>query len=517
MTTSSIADDLTAAKHGRLRRREMRHTSSARSDQSFSAVYHDGAREDRLQSSGRWLGSRISPDSALEADLATLRGRSNELVKSSTIGGMIDCLVDHAVGKGFTPQAKISTQPGISEEAADGWNVQIEAVYRRWSTKCDLTGRLSLWQLSRLAYRQYKTQGEAFTIMSAKIRRGQPIPLVLEVVDSDRVETPPGKVGDVLCRMGIQYAEDGEILGYWVRNTHPYDTKRIDMSFDFIPSARMLHVFEAWFAGQSRGYPWLTRTISRLRDADDLDEAGIVAAQIEACNTAFVRTSDPLSKAKGAGSATVNGRRIEEMIPGRINYLDKDTEEVLFNTPTKSNIVGTLHEWNYRRIAAGVNWPYEFLMKDWRGVSFAGGRIVMHGAKISCQCDQQLMTVAWFVDIWNRMVDEAVMFGAVDVNVSAYDRRPWVYQSHKWTPPKFGYVITPVEEENAKVIRLRNNLSTLEQEVAEDGEDVEDVLTQRAKERQLERDLNIVPPEVIQLEANAGSQSPQNRELAHAA
>lgn len=514
---SSIADEMAASKRARLRRREMCRAAVCTEERQFTAAYHDGAREDRLQNAGRWLGSRISPDSALESDLSTLRARSNELVKSGTIGGAIDCLVDHAIGKGFTPQAKIAQQPGISQEAADGWNTQIEAVYQRWSPRCDLTGRKSLWELSRLAYRQWKTQGETFTILWAKRRPGQPIPLVLEVVDCDRVETPPDKAGDPLCRMGIQYAADGEILGYWVRKTHPFDTRQIDLSYDFIESERMLHVFEAWFPGQSRGYPWLTRAISRLRDADDLDEAGIVAAQIEACNAAFVKTTDPLNKAKGAGSGTVNGRRQQEMVPGTITYLDSASEEILFNNPTKSNIVGTLHEWNYRRIAAGVNWPYEFLMKDWRGITFAGGRIVMHGAKISCQCDQQMMTVAWFVDIWNRMVDESVMFGAVDVNVSAYNNRPWAYQAHRWTPPKWGYVITPVEEENAKVIRVRNNFSTLEQEIAEDGEDLEAVMTQRAKEVGLERSHDIVPPEVIQLEANAGANAPQHREVAHAA
>jgi lambda family phage portal protein len=486
----------------------------------FQAAYHDGARNDRLQGPQRWMGSRISPDGALEADLDTLRQRSNELVKSSTIGGAIDGLVDHAIGKGFTPQAKIAEQPGISKEAADGFNTQLEAVYQRWSPQCDLTARKSLWELSRLAYRVWKSQGEAFTIMWAKRRKGQPIPLVLEVIDCDRVETPSHKISDPYCRLGVQYAADGEILGYWVRRTHPYDPKTLDFNYDFIESDRMLHVFESWFPGQSRGYPWLTRAISRLRDADDLDEAGIVAAQVEACNAAFVKTSDPAPKANAAGTSyDSSNRRLQEMIPGAINYLDSSCEEVLFSEPTKSNIVGTLYEWNYRRIASGVNWPYEFLMRDWRGMSFAGGRLILNGAKITCQCDQQLMTLAWFVDIWNRMVDEAVMFDVVDFNKSRYAARPWVYQAHKWTPPKWSYAITPGEEVRANKEAVRENFKTLEEVIAEDGGDLEERLEQRRREVEMQNVDKTVPPDIQQMiaQAVAAGRNAQQAETANAA
>lgn len=482
----------------------------------------DSDNSDRLHGPQRWLGSRLSADSDLEQTLDELRTRTKELYRDTTAGGAIDARIDHVVGKGFTVQAKIKATNGVSQEAADGWSDQLEDVYKRWSPRCDITGRDSLWQLSRLVERSIAYAGESFTVMWARNRPGSPIPLVLEVVDVERVCTPDSKSGDPLCRMGIQYAADGEILGYWLRTTNPYDLKNTEYKWDFIPSDRMLHVYEKWFPGQSRGYPWMVRSLDRLRDGEDLDEAGIIAAQVEACNAAFVKTRQPLKAAQSMGTMTSSGQRLEDVVPGKIHYLDSSSEEVLFNVPTKSNIVGTLHEWNHRRIAAGMNWPYEFLMKDWRGVSFAGGRLVLHGAKITCQCEQQLLTVAWFACIWNELVREAVLFSnrsGVEINVSAYQQRPWLYQAHQWSAPTWSYAITPGEEVEADIKAVEHNFKTLEQVAGERGGNLEDVIAQRKIEVAMEKAAGVEPAERVAAKAQQGSNvksDPQEEELQNA-
>lgn len=508
-----------------LERRVLRQISRAADARMSSGDRDRDDAGDRLHGPQRWLGSRLSPDSELEQDLESLRAHTKELYRDTTAGGAIDARVDHVVGKGFTVQAKITAGKGLSQEAADGFNDELEEVYRRWSPACDITGRDSLWQLSRLVERSIAYAGEAFTVMWARNRPGRAIPLVLEVVDVDRISTPPDRTGDPNCRLGIQYSADGEIEGYWLRTTHPDDTRKVEYKWQFIPADRMLHVYEKWFPGQSRGYPWMVRSLNRWRDGEDLDEAGIIAAQVEACNAAFVKTRQPLKAAQAMGTNSTSGKRLEDMSPGKITYLDSDAEEVLFNTPSKSNIVGTLHEWNHRRIAAGMNWPYEFLMKDWRGVSFAGGRLVLNGAKITCQCEQQLLVVAWFAGIWNEMVREAVLFSVtsgVTINLSRFQQRPWVYQAHQWSAPAWTYAITPGEEIDADIKAVEHNFKTLEQVAGERGGNMEDVLEQRQKERKLEEAKGIEPPDRIAAKAQQGQQSakqsqdtsPQGKEMA---
>jgi len=319
--------------------------------------------------------------------------------------------------------------------------------------------------------------------------------------------------------MGIQYAEDGsgEILGYWVRTTHPGDTKQVQFKWFFVPAERMLHVLEEWFPGQSRGYPWMRRTLDRWRDGEDLDEAGIIAAQVETCNAAFVHTRQPLKAAQNATSKTTrNGMRLEDMKPGQIRYLDADSERIEFNNPTKSIIVGTLHEWNHRRIAAGLDWPYEFLMKDWRGMSFAGGRLILNGAQLKCEVAQQIVIESWLEVISNEVVSQMVLFGVVDISLVEFHSQPWIYQQHTWTPPAWGYAISPGEDIAATVEAVENNQMTLEEAIAKHGGHIEDVLKQRQKERAQEREYEIEPPARIaaiaqQGKATAKEQAKENK------
>lgn len=507
-----------------VRRKVMRSIMQASERRLAMSADDDRDHGDRLHGPQRWNGSRLSADSELEQDLESVRTNSRELYRTTCAGGAFDTKVDHVVGKGFTYRPKIKAQPGISAEAAAGFNTQLLDVHNRWAQRCDITGKKSLWELSRLVQRSIDVDGESFTVMWAKRRPGQPIPLVLEVVDAERICTPPDKSGDPLCRMGIQTDADGEITGYWLRTTHPFDTKTSEFKWDFIPADRMLHVFEAWFAGQSRGYPWMQRTLSRWRDGEDLDEAGIVAAQVEACHAAFIKTRAPGPAAQAAATVTVNGQPQQTIKPGGLHYVQNGQEEIVFSTPTKSNIVGTLHEWNHRRIAAGMDWPYEFLMKDWRGTSFAGGRLILHGAKVKCQVSQMLLDVGWLMQVANEVTREAILFGAVDINASAYQQRPWVYEVHRWTPQAFGYALNPGEEVDAKISRIEHNLSTLDEELADEGDQLEDVLNQRKVERDLEKKLGIEPAERVAQLAQQGQsankpkpESSQQKEQANAA
>jgi len=130
-----------------------------------------GDKASRLDGNQRWLGSRLSADSELEQDLDSIRQRSAELYRTSTAGGAVDTLVDHVVGTGFTYRPGIVAQDGITEAQATAWNQQLLTCHNRWSKRCDITGRKSLWSLTRLQQRSVAVSGESFTILWAKKRK----------------------------------------------------------------------------------------------------------------------------------------------------------------------------------------------------------------------------------------------------------------------------------------------------------------------------------------------------------
>jgi lambda family phage portal protein len=476
----------------------------------------ESAESDRHRE-GKWLASRLSTDAFLEEDLETSRQRSRELYRNDFVGGAIDSRAEHVVGTGFMVQARVKERAAVlSADEAKAFNVSLEEAFEQWEPIACRTRKHSLWEKISLACRCIDSDGESFVVMSDIASEDSPIPLCLEVVDADRVETPPEFMNDPSVRMGIKYrrqnGKNGEIIGYYIRKNHPADNKEFSLEYELIPAWRVLHTFIEWFAGQSRGLPWMTRALNRAKDGKDLTEAGIIAAQVEACFAGFVKSkSNPVQKAIGAATSTDSTRRLQEIRPGTLNYIGAD-EEVVFASPNKANAVGTLQEYNNRTIAAALNWPYEMLMKDWRGVSFAGGRIILNGAKITTKVRQKLLMVSLLRPIWHRFVEECVIVGAVEVDPRLYRDNLAVFRRHQWTAPKWSYAINPAEEVKATILELDNNLTTLEKELGERQGDLEETLDQREIEREMVRRKNIQPNAVAEIEtvpamevANAGN------------
>jgi capsid protein len=337
------------------------------------------------------------------------------------------------------------------------------------------------------------------------------IPLAIEVIDADRVETPPLKLSDPLCRMGVQRNAAKRIIGYWVRTTHPGDDKEFSTEYNFVPASRMKHIFKKWFAGQSRGLPWMTRVLARAKDGKDLLEAGLVANQIQNCWAVIIQAGgSPLKSAMGAASATTPvGERLEDVKPGSI-IRTGSSDTITFTEPPSTNSVGTLIQHNNRTVSAGLNWPYELTHGDWRGVSHAGGRIVLHGAKLSTRMDQKQLTERWLVPVWGLFVNHAIMFGSkalgepMAIDAARFARRPWLFTAHECTPPRWDYSLNPREEVTAKLEAIDGNLTTLEYELGEDQYDLDEVLQQREYERAEERRREILPTRSVQVEMPQG-------------
>jgi lambda family phage portal protein len=342
----------------------------------------------------------------------------------------------------------------------------------------------------------------------------KPVPLAIEVIDPERVETPPEQIGNPRVRMGIEYDAKGRIVAYYIRQTHPGDSKTHNLKYDRVPAERVLHVFEKWFAGQSRGYPWLTRTLNRIKDGKDLGEATIIAAQVQACYAVFIERVNPFGSAVGnSQGTTADGNRFEEIRPGGIHYTNPG-EKPTFGSPTSpGNTFAPFMEWNGRQQAAGMNFPYEMLGKNWGGLSFAAGRLVLAEARQFTKSQQKLLVELWLCPLWNRMVDEAVIVGAVDIPPRLYARMPWAFQAHEWGPPAWPYALTPREEIDAKVAAIEANLDTKQRVISEGGAWWREVFAQRAVEREEERTLRINPG-AAKAEAIAESKLPPDPQVA---
>ena len=466
---------------------------------------------------GKWLISRLSPDSQLELDLQTVRDRSRDLYQNDAIGGVVDSKVNHIVGTGHTAQARVRESAEIPAAIVDRLNQSIEWLYERWAKKVDVSGQRSLWQVCRLAARHQEFDGESFTVFSDVGDADSPIPLRLQVIDPERVETPPKEAGNPRVRLGIKTDAKGRVVSYYVRKTHPGDTKQVNLEYDEIPAERMLHVFEPWFAGQSRGLPFMVRAMQRSKDAKDYDDSMILKAQVEACFTAFVE--QPIASYDAAAAASTgtsaNGRPMEDLVPGTVRYLAPG-EKITFGAPTSpGNGFTGFMEWCYGRIAAAIAWPYEMVTRRWGGLSFAAGRIVLHDAKLTTQVGQKLLREMWLSRVWDRMVEEGVIVGEIDVDPSLYASHRDAINRHEWIPPRWDYALNPGEEVDADIAELSAELATFEEKLGKRGHDLESFIAARQRERRLfaaaglEPQLNSQPQPVQPGQATQDQQAPE--------
>lgn len=460
---------------------------------------------------GRYLGTKSSPDDAIEYDLPKLRNRCVELYRGNTVAhSAVEGRVSNEVGIGITRNPRVrhdkGENPKITKENSEAINDELKDVCDRWSDHgVDKRRRLCLSAVQRLVCRTYATYGEAFVILSEAPFTGS-VGLSVDVISPERVETPPDFLRDPNVRMGIRYTAGGQIIGYYVRHTHPDEQHRYLVGYKFIRRfddaghARMIHVFDPQFPEQSRGIPWLATAMNRAKDVDDFFEAELIAKQIEACFglvfTGGKESPDPMSIAEGNATAKVGGVRMEEIGPGFVHY-SGDGESVSTIDPQRpGSSFAPFIEASLRGVAAALNFPYEILAKNFFRTTFSSGRLAMLDGWMGFAMRQQTLVEQFLRPLWRRLVHDAVFMGLLDglVDPVDYISRPHVYERHKWVGQGRGF-IDPDKEVRAHVRANEAGITTKSIICGEKGQDWEDneeqIDTEERKKIELRTDREV--------------------------
>ncbi len=458
-----------------------------------------------------WLGSRLSPNDDLELELEEVRDACQDLArKNSFASSAIEGRVASEVGTGITGQARVKQRSGrISESQAKEINDRLEDLVRRWSMAgADRTGEESLNQVQKQLCRSFAINGEAFLLFSDIGAFDKPIPLTLEVVAPERIETPihgayvtardgsfryNGQGNEV--RLGKEYDGDGRCVAFYVRSKDPRDTQddgpryeRVER-LDATGQPRMTHVFDPLFPGQIRGIPWLAAAMQRFKDIDDVIDAEIIAKQVEACFAAFIK--DPQGDggsehelAEGMADETdSDGLMWSDIRPGLVAPIGN--KDIAFANPQRP---GTTFEpfmqFSLRSIAAACNYPYEALAKNFFRTTFASGRLAMLDGRTGFRLRSQVLIDKALCWVWKRIVFEAVLVGELDglVTPQQYNASPWLYEQHKWQPPGFTF-INPKDEIAASKEGVEADITTLADVHAEAGKDTEEQHETRKREK----------------------------------
>jgi lambda family phage portal protein len=447
-----------------------------------------------------WIPPLGSADSDLLGELPTLVSRSRDLTRNHGVAaGAMQTLTDNVVGTGLrlsvTPDYKAL---GKTKEWADEWARNVESEWRSWaeSTACDASQSLNFAGMTALVFRSSIVNGEALALPLWLDKHGSKYATTIQLVEADRLSNPAGKQDNKTLRAGIEIDNYGAPLAYHIQKSHPGDTMLglgIEaMNWERIPThtkfgrRRVIHVHDKERTGQHRGKPLLTSVMPMFKMLDHYERSELQAAVVNAMIAAFVETpmdgesiaevfggsGDDYLTARNEWDIKLQGGSIIPMFPG---------DKVAPFTPGRPNSgYGQFVENILRHIGAGLNIPFELLMKDFSKTNYSSARAALLEAWRYFSAKRQWLSNYWAKPVYELWLEEAINKGIIEAPDFYEKFHAWT--KSKWIGPGRGWV-DPVKEAKAAHLRMQIGLSTLEDECAAQGLDWEEVLEQLAREK----------------------------------
>ena len=433
----------------------MKKRSKIRRNKQISQIRADQVRAYEAADKGRRgkalrLALSTGPNREISSALVTLRNRSRHMVRNNGWAKRaVEAVVKHTIGEGIRP-APLGT---INE------NKFIKKIWRQWAetTDCDFYGKTNLYGLQELAMRAIVEGGDVIVIL----RRTKPdgnIPIKLQLCEGDFIDhTRNGAINGGIARLGVQYSNSGELLGYWLWSHHPGDGDMFTLNYqsEFYPKDDILHVFEVLRIGQSRGIPFGVSSFMRMSDFSDYEDAQLMKQKVATCFAAFI-TGSEIPK-------TDDDPIIDRLEPGVIDRLGTGETIEFANPPT----VGDYDIYSVRilqGIAAAYGITYEMLTMDYSRVNFTSGRMAKIDVTSNFRSWQYNMFVPQFcAPVWKWFMNACIIAGALP---------KWYHTD--WTAPRVQQ-LDPVKENNARVTSVAAGFNTLSEVIREDGRDPEEL------------------------------------------
>ncbi|GAF84620.1 unnamed protein product, partial [marine sediment metagenome] len=386
--------------------------------------------------------------------------------------------------------------PGLADaDAAEAWRDTAEDVWREWTNKetADRAGKLDFGQMQRLALRRMLIDGDVFFVRQIVERNG--IKTAWKMVGGERVATPGNLTSKKDILGGIRYDGSGKPVSYFIRKYQG----RMDLSQNFEevkafdPAGRpnVLHLYLPIRIDQTRGVPILAPALPLFHQFEAYLEAMLVRARVEACISAWIKTTAPLTVAAGRSAETdSDNRKLETLSPGQIEYL-KAGEEVSFLAPTNpGREFEAFIKRLIRMIGASVGMPYCVLAKDYSASNYSNSRMASLDARDVFEDIRAYIAGALPRPVWDLVLEEAVL--RLLVPEAGYNAAPAKYSRVRWGGRGWPSV-DPRKDAEGDLLKLRMCTTTIADLCNREGADWKDTVKQR-EEEEAERERAGLPP-----------------------
>lgn len=428
---------------------------------------YDGAQ--RTRRTMGWRTNGTSADAEIAAAGSLLRERMRDLVRNNPhAASAVAILVSNIVGDGIIPRAKTGDQER---------DARINALFERWSKRCDADGLLDFYGLQTLTVRGMLESGDGLLRRrSRRLQDGLPVPLQVQVIETDLIDSSknePTSVGGVIIQ-GIELNALRQRSAYWMFASHPGNATfdpRSSLTSRPIPASEIAHLFEVQRT-QVRGAPWGSPALMSLRDLGGYEEAEIVRKRVESCVVGILVGGDenegvaiPIEGDQKPGIYDRDGFPVEKFEPGMF-AVAKGGRDIKFNPPAATSNYDTYKKSMLHTIAAGFRVPYSLLSGDLSQVNYSSSKIGLEAFRRLISAVQWQLVIPMLCEpVWRWFCEAAYLAGEIDTPEIPVE----------WTPPKF-YSADPKKDLEADIEEVRAGFMSPQEAIMARGRNPDEVL-----------------------------------------
>lgn len=502
----------TEAYRERLKREETQEQSRNAAAPKMSYGSHGASQT--LNSMVGWIIEAGNAEDNIDLYSSTLRQRSRDLYAGGGLGRSgPQALTTSVVAWGIQPKPKIDGEYlNMSDEDRETAEQNILREFRLWAenTMCDAERQQTFYGLQQLAFLSMLMSGDVFALFGMEENKRTPYQTTIRLLEADRICTPDSS-GDSTSEEtdsggriidGVEIDKKGTVIKYHIASRSPLaGNDNSELTWQAIDAygkdtgyPNILHVMTHERPEQRRGVPFVASEIEQIKQFTRYMNAELAANVVSAMLTAFIVSSEDDGKA-GMEDAVNEDEKVTddelhlELAPGAIYDLPpgKDVKTV---NPLRSNsqfeaFVNT----SIMTISSSMGIPKEVMLKKYES-NYTAARAALLDFWRTVRIYRARFNTSFNQPIYEQWLSEAVAAGRIEAPGFFDDpavRQAWC--GCMWMGASMGHV-DPLKEVNAAEARIRNNITTQEQEASEyNGNDWATNIRQRRREIEALKDL----------------------------
>lgn len=355
----------------------------------------------------------------------------------------------------------------------------VEKDFAAWAKAIDLADKLRLMAEAR------PIDGESFARLITNPLNAHPVKLNIRVYEAEQISTPDLQSQfDSSITDGIEFDAAGNPRVYHVLREHPGDGWTYNGEAERVEARKMMHWFRPSRPGQTRGVCELASSLGIGAQTRRYAQATLQKAEVAANIAGVMETEHGFPDGE---TPTVETMEEIDFPRGSMLTLPAGYKAKTFDNGQATTGFGEYVAVQYTTLGRPLLMPRNLVTGDSSGFNFASGKLDYLPFYQEMWIERERLAARVLNHLFQAYYLEASLRGLIPDELPAVNE--WAWDWHWDGFPS----INPEKDEQARLQRLANNVTTLAEECAAEGKNWRDVIDQRAIEREYMRSKGINP------------------------